>query len=102
MSTYFVFGGHEHRVQTITFISYKRPLLNLCFTSIVEYNQLTIDQYSLKKMKSVIIFIFFASISAVYCGGPSPCEPFVSNFHAFEQALLNIVDQFRNLIIGKV
>ncbi|KAL7035663.1 hypothetical protein ACKWTF_008495 [Chironomus riparius] len=50
-------------------------------------------------MKSVKNFIILASISAVYCGGPSPCEPFASNFQAFEQAWFNLVDQYQDTIL---
>lgn len=51
-------------------------------------------------MEGLKILILFASISAVFGGGPSPCEPFVSEFLAFEQVWLNLQDQFQKLIIG--
>ncbi|XP_070500077.1 uncharacterized protein [Chironomus tepperi] len=51
-------------------------------------------------MKVSKLFILLCSISAVYCGGPSRCEPFVSNFHAFQQVWTHMTELFENLVLN--
>jgi len=80
----------------ITFILYKRQLPSYCLLSV---NNRTCLKYK-AEMESFKIFILFASISAVFSGGPSSCEPFVSEFLAFQQVWLNLEDNFQNLIVG--
>jgi hypothetical protein len=43
-------------------------------------------------MNFLTIFVSFGLIGAVLSGGSSLCEPFLSNFRAFDQAMLITLD----------